>query len=132
MFPEMRSVLVGGQSVKFHSQVAYFCVCISLSAFGVGHVLSVQPWSLDGNYLGVFLILILLFLPPGKGALQKPLHLILLDLNPSLKKQKRRKNAGSTADPIKCKKKKEVMKYLYLIASQQDTIFAQFKCIWSF
>lgn len=31
MFPEMRSVLVGGQSVKFHSQVAYFCLRFSLS-----------------------------------------------------------------------------------------------------
>lgn len=66
MFPEMRSVLVGGRSVKFHSQVAYFCVCISLSACGVGHVLSVQPWGLDGNYFVFFFsFLILLFLPPG-------------------------------------------------------------------
>lgn len=56
MFPEMWSVLVGGRSVKFHSQVAYFCVCISLSAFGVGHGLSVQPWSPDGNYLGFFFL----------------------------------------------------------------------------
>lgn len=29
-------------------------------------------------------------------------------------------------------KKKELMKYLYLIASQQDKIFAQLNVIWSF
>lgn len=81
MFPEMRSVLVGGRSVKFHSQVAYFCVCISLSAFGVGHVLSVQPWSLDGNYLFFFFFFLDSPIPSSGGLLQKPLHLILLELN---------------------------------------------------
>lgn len=60
MFPEIWSVLVGGQSVKFPCQVAYSCVCISLSAFGEGHVLSVEPSGLDGNYLGFYFFLILI------------------------------------------------------------------------
>lgn len=77
MFPEMWSVLVGGRSVKFHSQVAYFCVCISLSAFGVGHGLSVQPWSFDGNYPGGGFLDSPI--PSSREPLQKPLHLIFLN-----------------------------------------------------
>lgn len=127
MFPQMWSELVGGQSVKFHSQVAYFCVCISLSAFGVGRVLSVQPWSLNGNYLGVFFPLLQL-LPLGAITEASTSNFACIKMNflgGFLKSEK--KNAGSTAAQLLPRQKKEVMKYLYLIASQQDKSFCLIK-----
>lgn len=91
MFPEMRSVLVGGLSVKFHSQVAYFSVCISLSAFGVGHVLSVQPWSLDGNYLGFFFFLSWFSYSFLRGAITEAFTSNFAWIKLSLKKKKSEK-----------------------------------------
>lgn len=56
---------MGGQMANLSSEVVISCscVCISLSALGVGNVLLVEAQSLDGNYLA--LSDSHNFLPPG-------------------------------------------------------------------